>query len=58
MEMWLPLISEFGFPVMVTLYLLHRIENKLDLVNQSIVKLPEHLYQQQIRSVEQKKKVE
>ncbi|UTW71024.1 YvrJ family protein [Anaerobacillus sp. HL2] len=26
MEMWIPLISEYGFPVMVTLYLLHRIE--------------------------------
>ncbi|MFC0469176.1 YvrJ family protein [Halalkalibacter kiskunsagensis] len=58
MDMWLPLLSEFGFPVMVTLYLLHRVENKLDSINQSIVKLPEHLYQQQYRSIEQKKMVE
>ncbi|MFC0472231.1 YvrJ family protein [Halalkalibacter kiskunsagensis] len=58
MEMWLPLLSEFGFPVMVTLYLLHRIENKLDMVNQSILQLPEHLSKQQSRSVVQKKIVE
>ncbi|WP_332695193.1 YvrJ family protein [Halalkalibacter lacteus] len=58
MEMWLPLLSEFGFPVMVTLYLLHRVETKLDLVNQSILKLPERMYQQQFRSVDQKKVVE
>jgi hypothetical protein len=58
MEMWLPLLSEFGFPVMVTLYLLHRVETKLDLVNQSILKLPERMYQQQFSSVEQKKMVE
>ncbi|UOE96235.1 MULTISPECIES: YvrJ family protein [Bacillaceae] len=45
MEPWLPLLSEFGFPVVVTLYLLHRMEKKLDLVNESIQKLPEHLLQ-------------
>ncbi|OLO39007.1 YvrJ family protein [Alkalihalophilus pseudofirmus] len=43
MESWLPLLSEFGFPVVVTLYLLHRVEKKLDLVNQSIQRLPESL---------------
>ncbi|WP_078429856.1 YvrJ family protein [Alkalihalobacterium alkalinitrilicum] len=43
METWLPLLSEFGFPVMVTLYLLHRVEKKLDIVNQSIERLPESL---------------
>lgn len=36
MEMWIPLLSEYGFPVMVTLYLLHRIEKKLDLLNDSM----------------------
>ncbi|RXI96383.1 YvrJ family protein [Anaerobacillus alkaliphilus] len=36
MEMWIPLISEYGFPVMITLYLLHRIETKLDTLNASI----------------------
>lgn len=39
MEMWLPLISEYGFPVMVTLYLLYRIEAKLDLLNDSVKQL-------------------
>ncbi|MDE5413989.1 YvrJ family protein [Alkalihalobacterium chitinilyticum] len=56
MEMWLPLLSEFGFPVMVTLYLLHRVEKKLDLVNQSIERLPESLASlHYYRSSEQKK---
>ncbi|GAE33681.1 YvrJ family protein [Halalkalibacter akibai] len=56
MEMWLPLLSEYGFPVMVTLYLLNRIETKLDLVNQSILKLPESLNQSPyLRAYEQKK---
>ncbi|GAE27206.1 hypothetical protein JCM9140_3333 [Halalkalibacter wakoensis JCM 9140] len=58
MEMWLPVLSEFGFPVIVTLYLLHRVENKLDVLNQSILKLPENLYQQQFRSVEAKKMID
>jgi hypothetical protein len=39
MEMWLPLISEYGFPVMITLYLLYRIEAKLDLLNDSVTEL-------------------
>jgi hypothetical protein len=39
MEMWLPLISEYGFPVMITLYLLYRIEAKLDLLNESVTEL-------------------
>ncbi|MFC0561020.1 YvrJ family protein [Halalkalibacter alkalisediminis] len=56
MDMWLPLLSEFGFPVIVTLYLLHRVENKLDTVNHSILKLPESIHHfQYVRSVEHKK---
>jgi hypothetical protein len=43
MEQFVPLISEVGFPVVVTLYLLYRIESKLDLVVQSIQNLPERL---------------
>jgi hypothetical protein len=35
MEQFVPLISEVGFPIVVTLYLLYRIESKLDLVVQS-----------------------
>ncbi len=36
MESFIPLISEVGFPIVVTLYLLYRIEAKLDVVVQSI----------------------
>ncbi|WML44106.1 YvrJ family protein [Neobacillus sp. PS3-40] len=35
--------SEVGFPIVVTLYLLYRIEAKLDLVVQSIQNLPDRL---------------
>ncbi|MGM0900373.1 MAG: YvrJ family protein [Bacillota bacterium] len=40
MQELIPLISEVGFPIVVTLYLLHRIEAKLDNVVQSIQNLP------------------
>jgi hypothetical protein len=30
MDQLIPLISEVGFPIVVTLYLLYRIESKLD----------------------------
>ncbi|QOY38238.1 YvrJ family protein [Anaerobacillus isosaccharinicus] len=43
MELWIPLISEYGFPVMITLYLLHRIEVKLDTLNDSIKSLAHSL---------------
>ncbi|WP_042462177.1 YvrJ family protein [Neobacillus dielmonensis] len=43
MEQIIPLISEVGFPIVVTLYLLYRIEVKLDLVVQSIQSLPERM---------------
>ncbi|WP_085522525.1 YvrJ family protein [Tuberibacillus sp. Marseille-P3662] len=46
MEQWLSLISDVGFPAVVTLYLLHRIERKLDTLNQSIVMLPERMKEQ------------
>lgn len=39
----IPLISEVGFPIIVTLYLLYRIESKLDMVVQSIQNLPERM---------------
>ncbi|WP_218958470.1 MULTISPECIES: YvrJ family protein [Bacillaceae] len=39
----MPFISEVGFPIIVTLYLLYRIESKLDAVVQSIQSLPERL---------------
>jgi hypothetical protein len=43
MEQVIPFISEVGFPIVVTFYLLHRIEAKLDAVIQSIQSLPERL---------------
>ena len=39
-EQFIPFISEVGFPIVVTLYLLYRIEAKLDMVVQSIQSLP------------------
>jgi hypothetical protein len=43
MEQFIPIISEVGFPIVVTLYLLYRIEAKLDLVVTSIQNLPERM---------------
>jgi len=43
MDQFIPLISEVGFPIAVTLYLLYRIEAKLDVVVQSIQDLPERI---------------
>ncbi|AEH52540.1 MULTISPECIES: YvrJ family protein [Heyndrickxia] len=37
------LISEVGFPVAVTVFLLYRIEAKLDAVIESIQNLPERM---------------
>ncbi|WP_033827092.1 YvrJ family protein [Bacillus andreraoultii] len=43
MTEWYTLIGEVGFPVIVTLILLYRIETKLDQVIQSINKLPDQM---------------
>ncbi|MCP3026304.1 YvrJ family protein [Halobacillus sp. A5] len=32
MEVWLPIVTDLGFPIAVTFYLLHRIEGKLDVL--------------------------
>ncbi|MBP1081205.1 MULTISPECIES: YvrJ family protein [Bacillus] len=40
MDVWMQWISEVGFPIIVTFYLLHRIEQKLDQLNQSIQSIP------------------
>lgn len=45
MENWLSFISEVGFPIVVTLYLLYRIETKLEKLNNSIVELPRRLWE-------------
>ncbi|MBT2684979.1 YvrJ family protein [Bacillus sp. ISL-37] len=47
MEQLIPFISDVGFPIVVTLYLLHRIEAKLDTVVQSIQNLPVRLQERQ-----------
>ncbi|MBM7644003.1 hypothetical protein JOD45_000194 [Scopulibacillus daqui] len=44
MDEWLPVIKDVGFPIIVTLYLLHRIEGKLDELNKSIQGLANHLH--------------
>ncbi|MEJ9230389.1 YvrJ family protein [Peribacillus butanolivorans] len=52
MDQILPFISDIGFPIIVTLYLLHRIETKLDTLNETLVELPDHLqegFQSQFR---------
>jgi hypothetical protein len=48
MEQLIPFISEVGFPIVVTLYLLHRIEAKLDTVVQSIQSLPARLQERPV----------
>lgn len=43
MDMWFPFITDVGFPVAVTFYLLHRIEGKLDLMIETLHQLPEKI---------------
>ena len=43
MDQVLPLVSDIGFPIVVTLYLLYRIETKLDTLNETILGLPNRL---------------
>ncbi|MCM3601391.1 YvrJ family protein [Robertmurraya korlensis] len=43
MEPLIAFISDVGFPIVVTLYLLHRVEAKLDAVVQSIQSLPDRI---------------
>lgn len=39
-ETWVSFVAEVGFPIMVTFYLLHRIEGKLNDLIESIHALP------------------
>jgi hypothetical protein len=43
MDQLLPFIGDVGFPIVVTLYLLHRIEAKLDALNDTMINLPNRL---------------
>ncbi|GGE51068.1 hypothetical protein GCM10011391_32300 [Pullulanibacillus camelliae] len=46
---WLNMVKDVGFPIVVTLYLLYRIEGKLDELNQSILALPAKLNDRQLQ---------
>ena len=39
MEQWLTLIQEIGFPVVVSFFLLHRVETKLDAIHDVLLSL-------------------
>lgn len=43
METWITFVTEVGFPIAVTFYLLHRIEGKLNVLIESIRALPEKM---------------
>ncbi|MEC5423475.1 YvrJ family protein [Virgibacillus sp. C22-A2] len=43
METWVKFATEVGFPIVVTFYLLHRIEGKLNLLIESILALPDKM---------------
>ncbi|RKQ30260.1 YvrJ family protein [Oceanobacillus halophilus] len=43
MEAWVTFITEVGFPIAVTFYLLHRIEGKLNQLIESIHSLPDKM---------------
>ncbi|WP_409252113.1 YvrJ family protein [Bacillus sp. SCS-153A] len=46
MEQVFSFVSEVGFPIVVTMYLLHRIETKLEAVIASIRMLPQEMKDQ------------
>lgn len=39
MEEWMTLIQEITFPILVTFYLLYRIESKLEAIHEALVSL-------------------
>ncbi|MBD3106949.1 YvrJ family protein [Bacillus sp. AGMB 02131] len=49
MESLIPLISEVGFPIVVTLYLLYRIETRLNVLIESLQTLPQRIREEQLR---------
>ncbi|MCO7174994.1 YvrJ family protein [Sporolactobacillus kofuensis] len=50
MEVWISMVKDVGFPAVVTFFLLHRIEGKIDELIQSVQLIPHH--QETIRSEE------
>ncbi|MCA0970772.1 YvrJ family protein [Halobacillus litoralis] len=41
MDMWFAFVTDVGFPIAVTFYLLHRIEGKLDLMIETLHQIPD-----------------
>ena len=41
MEQWITLIEEIGFPIIVSIYLLHRLEIKLEAIHTALVSMQE-----------------
>ena len=39
MEQWLTLVQEIGFPIIVSFYLLYRIENKLEAIHTALLSI-------------------
>lgn len=39
MEQWFNMLSDIGFPILVSFYLLHRVEVKLDAIHAALVSL-------------------
>ncbi len=46
MEEFIPLISDVGFPIVVTLYLLYRIETKLNTLIETMQAMPRRMYEE------------
>ncbi|NEU30769.1 YvrJ family protein [bacterium LRH843] len=53
LELWIPLLGEYGFPVIVTFYLLHRLEQKLDKVTTAVEQLPAKLSKSHVHLTEE-----
>lgn len=43
MEQWLQLVQEIGFPIIVSFYLLHRLETKLENIHLALLNLTKDL---------------
>ena len=43
MDHWVALLTDVGFPIAVTFYLLHRVEGKLDVMIETLHQLPDKL---------------
>lgn len=49
MEHLLTIVTDVGFPIAVTFYLLHRIETKMNLLIESIHHLPREIHSLQVK---------